>query len=958
MSQPAMSRRSVGPIAVQLGLITPEQLQAAQAAQARAPGRSLDQTLVDQRLLTPDQVRSIQHEMNKSAAPAAPSRVSVQGKPGLKGSEAHPSGPSHGTRRKVVATAPTSRKTWVLAGVMGLIPVLGLVGYLALGTKKAPEPPVEVVKKPVLPPGPTKDQKKDVAPPTGTKAGEPKVEDLRIRVTLRKLVGHSDVATRWNAAADKINSMRDPEQYKPVLSDLVALVELSKGTEHAEDVRDGFGEVRDAIKKRGEQVFGYISDESSRLSSAGKFGDAIKSWEWFPGNLDIAGTYQAKIQALQKKALDEARTYYVKLKTDVETLIKTEKLDEAHLLLERGLEIGIDEFVNDAQTRMVDLTLMRDGALKKAEEERLAQFEREKEASKEVAKAAALYQSQFMDFVSRRNFEGAKAFLAKQRAGASAEVVQALGSMEKVLDEIGAGFDLVAKNLSDQGGKTVSLAFLENGQQKNRSFMLKAVRDGKIVYLVENRELTVPLSDLHSSEIAKQAAAGPKEDKDFLDGLARFLDGGFDEAHVLLTSAGARAQGLVAFVEKSTVFLERNAPVMKERAARHVKDKEWERAIQEFTKLTSIASERKEALRGRARAYYQLNNFMGTVTDIESLFEMDDFSEPTIDLLNQAFKRSALIDKAIRMYEKANARVPKNASILANLVALYMQIHDFQKAKDTLGRAKDLQGGGQQLSQLVHLVTVALEPAFPGKTFKAQFGRYDVETNVSQEYATKMARFMDKVYQSYIKVFPYKKNETLRFHLKLFSSEGEFFSYYKRSTGADPQGPYGKILAYYMSLTKELVGWNADGIEETLQHEGLHQYFDYFISDCPIWFNEGYASFFETSTADEVKFNPGRHNTAKWLYVQNQLPSMKEIFMMSGDVFRAKGALHYGSSWSVVYWFVKSGRKQVLDRYFEALMEGKDQQQAFDAIFGAGKENIDELDAKWRKAIRTDNYDE
>jgi hypothetical protein len=84
---------------------------------------------------------------------------------------------------------------------------------------------------------------------------------------------------------------------------------------------------------------------------------------------------------------------------------------------------------------------------------------------------------------------------------------------------------------------------------------------------------------------------------------------------------------------------------------------------------------------------------------------------------------------------------------------------------------------------------------------------------------------------------------------------------------------------------------------------------------------------------------------------------MKEIFMMSGDVFRAKGALHYGSSWSVIYWFNKSGRKQVLDRYFEALMEGKDQQQAFDAIFGPGKENINELDALWRRAIREDDYD-
>ena len=58
------------------------------------------------------------------------------------------------------------------------------------------------------------------------------------------------------------------------------------------------------------------------------------------------------------------------------------------------------------------------------------------------------------------------------------------------------------------------------------------------------------------------------------------------------------------------------------------------------------------------------------------------------------------------------------------------------------------------------------------------------------------------------------------------------------------------------------------------------------------------------------------------------------------DVFRARGAMHYGTSWSAIYYFIKSGRKAMLDRYFEALMEGKNQQQAFDVVFGPGKANV------------------
>jgi tetratricopeptide (TPR) repeat protein len=938
MVQPVASRRSVGPVAVQLGLITQEQLASAQSAQARMPGRSLDQVLVDRKLLTPDQVRSIQVEMNRGAAPA-------------------PSKPSHGTRRTVVTSTPAaSKRMLVVAGAIALVPILGLAAYFAL--KKAPAETVEAPKPEKTTPPPPKDKDKEVKTPPPPRADQPKVEVARIRATLRKVGGYTELANRYNAAADKINSMRDPEQYKPVMPELEALVTDSKNSDLSEDVREAYKEVVEAIKKRGEQVFTFLSDEVASLKAAGKYGDALKAWEWFPGNLDLVGSYDRKITEQKKSIRSEADAYFAKSMGEIEALVSSGKLEDAHLLLLRALEIGIDDLYAKAEKRMTELTALVDDAVKKKNEDDLAAFERTKEAEKEASKTAALYQDQFWKFVSDRKLDAAQAFLSKQRLTAPAEVGQAIGAMEKALLELRGGFEALEKLLQAQAGKTASLAFLENGKQQNRSFHIKSVGGGRIFYMVEGRELSVPVSDLHSSEISKLAAQAPAEERSLLDGMARLLDGGFDEAHLHLTSAGSRAQGLVAFVEKSTSFLERNVPVMKERASRFVNEKQWELAIQEYTKLASLPAERQAALRGRARAYYQLNNFMAAVSDIDSLFEMDDFADSNLELLNQSFKRSALIDKAIRMYEKANAKKPEHVMVLASLISLYMQIHEFEKAKEALTRAQKLKGGGRELDQLAHLVNVALEPAFPGKTFRAQFGRYDLETNVSQEYATKMARFMSKVYESYIKVFPYKKNETLRFHLKLFATEGEFFSYYKRTTGADPAGPHGKILAYYMSVTKELVGWNAEGIEDTLQHEGLHQYFDYFIEDCPIWFNEGYASFFETSTADAVRFNKGRHDTAVWLMQRGELPSMKEIFMMSGNVFRAKGAMHYGSSWSVVYWFIKSGRKKILDRYFEALMEGKDQQQAFDAIFGPGKENIDDFTAQWKRAVHTENYGE
>jgi tetratricopeptide (TPR) repeat protein len=849
---------------------------------------------------------------------------------------------------------------WILSGAIGAVPVLGLVAFLLFRSKpETPEPKPQVhPKDEIVLSGKDKDKKKDSPPPK--EGDDPKAkEEARIRVRLQRIPRAVAFAERWNDVVERVNSSRDPEQYRSALPDLEKLVAESRGTDEHDLIRDGYRAVLDAIKRRGEQVFNFLQDEVKRLSGAGKYGDAVKSWDWFPGNLDLTGSYARKIEELRAKTLADAQTYFQRITGEAEALIKQEKLPEARLILLRAIEIGLAELAEEAYRRLTELTHLEDAASRKAEEDQLAEFERMKKAEGEASKMVALYQGQFWDLVSRRKLEGAKEFLEKQRPGAPPEVAKSIDQMLAALEEIRRAFELVADRLRPLAGQTVSLAFLENGEKKPRSFLLKSIRDGKLVYTVEGREMTAPLSDLHSSDIAKIAGSGPEGDRAYLEGVAKLLDGGFDEAHLHLTSAGPRAAAIVRFVENSAAFLERNVPVMRGRAETYMKEKEWEKAAQEYTKLATLPAERKEALRGRARAYYQANNFVGTVFDVETLFGMDDFSNETIELLNNAFKRSTLIVKAIHIYETANRRVPENAAVLTNLVELYMQIHEYQKAKETLSRVEKLQGGSQRLATLVHLLGVALEPSFPGQTFKTQFGRYDLETNVSAEYANKMARFMDSIYRAYAKYFPYKKNETLRFHLKLFASEGEFFSYYKRVTGSDPRGPEGKILAYYMPITKELVGWNQEGhIESTLQHEGLHQYIDYFISECPIWFNEGYASFFETSTADEVRFNPGRHQTAKYLLDSGQLPSLKEVFMMSGDVFRARGAMHYGTSWSVIYYFIKSGRKAMLDRYFEALMEGKDHQQAYDVVFGPGKANVEEMDAKWRRAVFSGNYDE
>jgi hypothetical protein len=937
---------SVGPIAVRLGLITADQLEGARLLQAQDPQKSLDDILIELNLLTADQVESIQRESNRFAAPPR--------RPGPRG-QAKPASARPTPGRPKAARSGDSRKMWTLVGAIGGVTIAAIVGFLVL--KPKPEAPVDNTSKaPPKAAEPAKPKETPKEAPVKPKAPEAaKVENLRIRAELKKLTGSSDIVNRWNSAVDRINSMRDPEQYKPVLDDLGDLVKDSAGTPWSEDIRDGYRDVIDAVKKRGEQVFGFLADEVERLTAGGKHGAALKSWDWFPGNLDLAGLYATRIEGIKKKTLESGRAFYRQLTDSADRLVKEGKFQDAQLSLFKALEIEFPEFSNDAYKRINDVTILLEAALNREAEEELARFAKEEAERGEAAGAEARLQGQFFELVSRRRLDAARDLLGRQSTPGAQKAAEGL---KATLADIAAGFELAGESLKKQAGRQVTLAFLENGAARTRSFQLKSVKDGKIIYLLEGKELTAPLTDLHSQELTRLSAGLSEPDRVHVTGLAQFLAGEFEQAHTILTGGAARAKGLLAFVEGSSDFLAKNAPVLKERAARFIASREWEQAIGVLTRLASIPAERKEALRSRARAYFQLNNFSAVLLDIRTLFQLDDVTPENIDLLNQSYNRSAHIKLAAETYETAAERLPRNASVAANLYWLYMRTHQFDKARAAVKRA--LEGGALRASEADSLITrseLIEKCGMPGTTHRSQFGRYDVITDTSPEYANRMATLMDEVYRAYSKYFPYKKNETLRFRVLVFQQESDFLKFNSSLSGiAFPPGT--RLGAFYSPNEKQLVGFDMKDWEEmqsTFRHEGLHQFIDYFVDGCPAWFNEGYASFFETSTVDEIKFNPERHHSAK-MWIRDSKNSFKELFHMNLRDFQAKGAIQYGPSWAAIYYLIVNGKKSVLDAYLEALMEGKDGSQAFDTVFGPGKLNFEEFEANLRRAIFNDDY--
>ncbi len=961
----AIRRPSIGILAVQFGLISQKQLMECLDLQRGAESdKDLDDILVGRGLLTRDAIDKLFRSYDESvlSAPPKPPSDSVTGRQTRKQTRVNTRMGAPGTAKRTTSVGAQTRargtatrqvedkvaahRRHVMQGAILALTPLALLGAYLVYAAFAPEPSAGagsgVKRDPVIPPPPP-------PPPPSTTAQH---GTGQLRADVRPLAGSNDIVDRWNVIVEHIKQCRDPEQYKPVLRDLEQLVTDSKAGPYEGDIRAGYRKVIEAMNARGEQVFGFLSDEHKRLSEAGRFGDAIRAWDWFPGTLDPGGKFATQIEGIKKQTLETGRRQYEGKRVQSEKLAAERKYDQAKLVMLQALEMGLAEFTDDAYALVSKYTESEDSAARAAEEAQLEEFTKKSRAERELAQRATALRAQFWEMVTRRRIAQVGPFLARQREGAPPDVVREIEHLEKCLGDVRGAFAAVGSSLARQRGRQVSVAFVDGF----RSLSLTDVDRGEILYTVEGREFRASLYDLAASEVER--AAGEQKDPErqaLLRGVAALLEEDFAKAHAALTEARGEGATLLSFVERSTAFLEKNAGQYRERAQKFMDAKEWDRAALEYTRLTALPSERKAALRGRAKAYFYGGNYVGTVLDVEQLFELDDYSAEVIDLLNQSYQRATLISKAVQIYESARKRVPENGGILGSLLMLYLRIHEFQKARDTLASAKKISGVTVDLARAVHELQTLEENPFPGQVHVAKFGRYDVMTNVSQKYANEMAQFMDKVYKDYVKVFPFKKNETLRFHVKLFATEGEFFAYCRKG-GMTPSTPLGKVLAFYNPSLKELVGWNqGEEILETMTHEGLHQYIDYFVDDCPIWFNEGYASYFEKSTADEPRFNPERHRTALGLLHMKQLPRLKELMLMSGQTFREGGALHYGSSWAAIFYLVKTGQKPLLDRYFEELMLGKTQQQAFDAVFA--KIDLDALETRWRKAIFNEEYE-
>lgn len=785
-----------------------------------------------------------------------------------------------------------------------------------------------------------------------------KLTDLEDELPVWISLLDSPLDKSWNAVADDLLKAKSASQLTEPLERGRKLQQQVSKEKHLDiAISETLDPIAGALTRRRERQVAKLRARAELLAEQNKYQEALRTLQMAPGDIDT--------EPIRKAIVDRARAAWTALKAQTEQHVRDKRFREARNALMQGIAIDLPEVQKEAYRALQDLAKQEDEAARKRDQEDFERMEKELLAQKEIEPLIESLRKSLWELLAKRRFADARKLVEREEKSERAKQEAYAGRVQDyqaLVRAIGDMYAFVTEQLLKEVERPVSLLFQYDlkGKPVTRNHIIKTIRDGTIVFTLGMGEIEDSLYFLHSSEIVRLTRRLKDDRAPLFRGVAYLLFGEFEKAYSELMLI--RAAGPMRFIEDSSVFLVKMAPELKKRARELFDAGKFSEAIGELSRLVLVPAERAAALKMRARAHYMTENFVAAMFDLETLFEMKVLDKDLLALLNQIYQRANFLDRTVKLYVQAREKFPDDADLAANLARLYMQTHDYANAQKVLDSVPRSAKGHPGVASVAHLLRLASKDAFEGQpVYRMSWGRYDVETNESQDAANDVARFMDQVYQEYAKVFPYRKNESLRFHVKVFKTEEQFGKYFKAITGRAHAGPGGKVLGFYLDITKELVVFrsNAGGgpdTNTTLRHEGFHQYLDYFVSGSPSWFNEGFASYFETSTADEAKMNPLRHNPTKQAIQQKKLPGMKELMMMDHAEFLLdpRVGLFYGQAWSFIFYLVQSGRKSLLDDYFEELMAGRNQKEAFENSFG--KTNFAALEEAWKQAVLSDHY--
>ncbi len=484
-------------------------------------------------------------------------------------------------------------------------------------------------------------------------------------------------------------------------------------------------------------------------------------------------------------------------------------------------------------------------------------------------------------------------------------------------------------------GKAVLSAPLGVGGQVNPDYMKKKIGT---VEMAARRSIDKDLGEvreLNAQQLANRFLGGSDEGISSDGFLIEFIPvqelADYDNLKQLLSGRDF-SDDIVTRLEKKFEEWQEKYPgfpsLLYLRGIRHFHRSELVEARDKFTKAVAIFPDFHEAHYQIARTWWWAREFQKALEHAVKAVEIrPDYAPAHVLAAQMRFaldkKASTAADLDFRMAEKLGADPAE-------------MLHERRRVRMTTRGPRDL-----------------------GCVHEFESPHYLIVTDIGPERARWYASQLEVVRESYLDAFKkwYPGDPRPKPRIAIFNTREAFLTY-TELTSTDRRE---NLLGFFDPSNNELVLFEDLDLDETLQvlyHEAFHHFASAMLKFPPYWWNEGIAEYMSA-----VRLDPqGKEVKERAMMLEGRLANMKMALQIPfyvqferiinytpGEFYSGPVGLHYAQAWTMVHFFYQfegGKHRPLIERYFEELVRGKTQRQAYEAVF-EGK--TDELEKEWLK---------
>ena len=274
--------------------------------------------------------------------------------------------------------------------------------------------------------------------------------------------------------------------------------------------------------------------------------------------------------------------------------------------------------------------------------------------------------------------------------------------------------------------------------------------------------------------------------------------------------------------------------------------------------------------------------------------------------------------------------------------------------------AEKLNGNGAEVLRLRRWVKMqARGPRDLGCIYEFESANYRIVTDISQERASWYADQLEVVRGTYMDIFKkwYRGDTRPKPRIAIFNTREAFYTYSELCS----TNRHENALGFFDPANNELVLFEDLDLNETLEtlyHEAFHHFASAMLKFPPYWWNEGIAEYMSAVRIDPAKKAvKERARTLRGRLGNIQMALRGGFFVDFDKIINYNPSefygpligVHYAQAWAMIHFFYEyqgGKHRPLIEQYFDELVGGKTQLQAFDAVF---KGKTDELEKEWKE---------